>query len=453
MQTPKLPVELVDAIISFLQDDDSDLVTCSLVCKAWVAPARRYLFSTILFSYPSLEYLDKLREFHALLDTHPYLCGYIKYFEFTYAFRRAERTQFHLDAGVALDLLSRFTALDTLFVTSMCFNPPVRETPLPVCCAKSLELHSVARHTGDTDHYAPLFRCLPKLTSLRLSTCRIGHDRPGRIPNNYGVLDLPHNLSLDTLHIEDSMTPPFLYALSKTSTVKSLRSMAVLLLYLRRSQYDLDYLRSFLSEVGSGLCDLRLRYDISDDEYYTKSEGTSISSISNESLFSPPKSRFYIIYIAFFRFDPHADTKNSDDLKDDCNGLITPCTKLEQLTLHVHFGLSRMPTISWIYTSRILSDITSNELKDLVLVVSSRSEEEDSTEHNVEMWRQNVPWDAIRDALSKLRALETLTFVSEYMEGLPRSRRELSKEVQEHIRENLSGCLRDATELSFEVFE
>lgn len=272
-QTHKLPVELVDAIISFLQDEDSDIVTCSLVCKAWVAPARRYLFSSILFSCPPHDYLRQLRKFHALLDTHTYLCGYVKSFEFTYTFRRAERMQFHLDIGVALDLLSRFTALDTLFITSMCFNPPSHDTPLPVCTAKSLELHSIARHTGDTDHYGPLFRCLPKLTSLLLSNCRLGHDRPGRIADNYGVLGLPPDLSLDTLHIEDSTTPPFLHALSSTATMKSLRSMTVLLSYLRRSYYDLDYLRSFLLEAGNGLCDLRFRYDTSDDEYYSKGEG------------------------------------------------------------------------------------------------------------------------------------------------------------------------------------
>ena len=143
-------------------------------------------------------------------------------------------------------------------------------------------------------------------------------------------------------------------------------------------------------------------------------------------------------------------------MQDDYDGLITACTKLEQLTLHVHFGLSQMPTISWTYASHILSDITSDELRDLIVTVSSRSAGEDGTENNAEMWRRYVPWGAIRGALSKLRRpLETLTFVSEYAEGFPIvwSQRELSAEVQAHIRENVSECLRDTTDLLFEVDE
>jgi hypothetical protein len=35
---PLLPPELIDNILDYLYDSPSDLRTCALVCKAWVAP-------------------------------------------------------------------------------------------------------------------------------------------------------------------------------------------------------------------------------------------------------------------------------------------------------------------------------------------------------------------------------------------------------------------------------
>ncbi|KAF5378591.1 hypothetical protein D9615_007160 [Tricholomella constricta] len=48
MSVPSLPQELIEYVIDYLKYDVDALLACSLVCKAWVASAQRYLLSDIL---------------------------------------------------------------------------------------------------------------------------------------------------------------------------------------------------------------------------------------------------------------------------------------------------------------------------------------------------------------------------------------------------------------------
>ena len=43
----RLPPELVDHIIEFLEDDRPALKSCTIVSRAWLAPARRLLFKEL----------------------------------------------------------------------------------------------------------------------------------------------------------------------------------------------------------------------------------------------------------------------------------------------------------------------------------------------------------------------------------------------------------------------
>jgi hypothetical protein len=43
----QLPLELIDNIVDYLSDSPSDLRTCALVCRAWVASSRLHLFHSI----------------------------------------------------------------------------------------------------------------------------------------------------------------------------------------------------------------------------------------------------------------------------------------------------------------------------------------------------------------------------------------------------------------------
>jgi hypothetical protein len=44
---PRLPPELIDAIINLLCDDGGTLRTCALVCRSWIPASRHHLFSQI----------------------------------------------------------------------------------------------------------------------------------------------------------------------------------------------------------------------------------------------------------------------------------------------------------------------------------------------------------------------------------------------------------------------
>ena len=50
LETPQLPLELLEDVLSFLQADVLTLKAASLVCHAWMCASRRYLFRSIEFS-------------------------------------------------------------------------------------------------------------------------------------------------------------------------------------------------------------------------------------------------------------------------------------------------------------------------------------------------------------------------------------------------------------------
>ncbi|OCH92094.1 hypothetical protein OBBRIDRAFT_751999 [Obba rivulosa] len=70
---PFLPQELVDEAIDYLWDDFRALSSCSLTCRAWLAPARTHLFRAYRLSDDTHCY--RLERF---LEKHPHLIHYIR---------------------------------------------------------------------------------------------------------------------------------------------------------------------------------------------------------------------------------------------------------------------------------------------------------------------------------------------------------------------------------------
>ncbi len=68
-----LPLEIVDRVVSYLEDDKGALLTCAIACREWLASCRPYLFHTVTFRSE-----DRCRQFCDLLESSPIIREYVR---------------------------------------------------------------------------------------------------------------------------------------------------------------------------------------------------------------------------------------------------------------------------------------------------------------------------------------------------------------------------------------
>ncbi|KAF7300698.1 F-box domain-containing protein [Mycena chlorophos] len=87
--TSRLPTELYDHFFHELHASKTTLATCSLVCKAWLDHARRYLFSTVNLRS------DSRRRFVSFLRDSPHIIGFIRHVRMGGGWMLEQRDEFN----------------------------------------------------------------------------------------------------------------------------------------------------------------------------------------------------------------------------------------------------------------------------------------------------------------------------------------------------------------------
>lgn len=392
----------------------------------------------MIFTDAPAVYQERLREFLRFLKANPNVASFIQRMQLTFDYTRRMKQMVHLDLELVLEMLSQLINLDGITINEVCFAPPTAALAngLPQCLTRILFLRDIFHHDDDRYHLRGFIANCPRVQHIHAIDCRIGLEKPLPYTNNPWEFVLPPSLQLHCLELIETLAPPFLHGLMKTETVTA-QTLAFLKLDLphkKRAGCDMKYLRPLTHAVGPELLAFELRYETSDEEYYGKGEGEYIK-LSN------------LLYFWLRRLTM------TDDLEDDCDDLITQCTKLEELTLHPHFGLARMPALPWTQTASLLSQIVSTKLSKLVIVVSSRSEAANGSEQFVQNWEKHVQWASIQESLSKFKSLQLLRFVGEAQEpvGMWFIQHELAEDVQAYIKGKLKMCLPSGVSLVFDI--
>jgi hypothetical protein len=99
---PQFPLEVIEHIIDYFHNSRSNLRTCALVCKAWVAPSRYHLFHTVKVG----PHVSARRRVYRAIRKSPSLAVYIREFFLSFLDRKAGK--------IALELLPLSTSLRNL---------------------------------------------------------------------------------------------------------------------------------------------------------------------------------------------------------------------------------------------------------------------------------------------------------------------------------------------------
>lgn len=193
---PQLPLELCYCILSFLRNDSSTLLSCNLVCRAWLSAIRAYIFHTLV-----IESEGKYRRSMRMFADHPHLTHYVQELHVVGTTLLAHRAFGELFA-VAPNLphlkhlcLQRWAFLDEYVTSHFLPCSPRGRVPGTFASVRELVLHVVFPHPLD---FVQLIRACPNLRALHLSVMLFidgDYDvRPGT-----AVAPPPETMSLDTL--------------------------------------------------------------------------------------------------------------------------------------------------------------------------------------------------------------------------------------------------------------
>lgn len=162
--------ELLDAIIDQLHDEETSLLSCSLVAKSWLPRARFHLFGTIRIRHSGLDqFLDTLNH---PLSTLPTSIHYLVLLDFMSPANRE-----HLLARVVDGAFSSLRIVSKLEIQQTTFHS-ISEyvgilSALRRCRLECLKLHNVwwPRYSSGLVPLNPASTIIPHLRSLSLGNC------------------------------------------------------------------------------------------------------------------------------------------------------------------------------------------------------------------------------------------------------------------------------------------
>lgn len=194
--SPRLPLELCYHIITFLQNDSSILVNCSLVCHAWLFATRPHIFRTLV-----IESERKYRRTLRILIDHPHLSRYVHELRIVGTMLVAYRA-----FGELLAVAPSLPHLEHLCLQCWAFldhHTAPRSLPYSplgsvlgaLANIRELALHMIFPRPLD---FIQLIRACPNLRALHLSVMLLFVDHHD-IPQGAVIAPPPETMSLETL--------------------------------------------------------------------------------------------------------------------------------------------------------------------------------------------------------------------------------------------------------------
>ncbi|KAI0725388.1 hypothetical protein C8Q72DRAFT_888749 [Fomitopsis betulina] len=193
---PQLPLELCHHILTFLRNDSPTLLSCNLVCHAWLSAARAYIFHTLV-----IESEGKYRRTIRMFADHPHLTRYVQELQVVGTMLLAHRAFGELFA-VAPNLphlrhlcLQRWAFFDEYVASHFPPCSPRGRVPGTFASVHDLVLHVVFPRPLD---FVQLIRACPSLRTLHMSVM-LFLDGDHDVRSGTGVAPPPETISLDTL--------------------------------------------------------------------------------------------------------------------------------------------------------------------------------------------------------------------------------------------------------------
>lgn len=173
MATPALqiPTEITEAVLDNLDDDQSSLKSCALVCSTWLASTRPRLFHKCTITNK-----DRAREAAAFFASSPEVAAHIRYLDIN----RGQNRDNWIDYADVESVLSALPSLRSLSISNISLDVPSGRNAEPLGPPPklgALEELSIKSSNLSTYQFEPLFRLLGLFTEIhRVQLVRT--DRP-----------------------------------------------------------------------------------------------------------------------------------------------------------------------------------------------------------------------------------------------------------------------------------
>lgn len=162
---PRLPPELTDRVIDFLQYDLRALATCALTCRAWLPRSRHHMFRQVRLHYRSGQ------SFEALLAKRPELGMQVR--ELLTTVTRSEHRPTWVDEALPNIVLKLPN------VTKVVLKGPGVYQSMPL--SNLLKLRELVLSSCDclsVDEFASLVGSLPRLETIIIENARVSENTP-----------------------------------------------------------------------------------------------------------------------------------------------------------------------------------------------------------------------------------------------------------------------------------
>ncbi|KAI0367122.1 hypothetical protein BV20DRAFT_584549 [Pilatotrama ljubarskyi] len=247
--TPPVPGEITDAIIDHLHDSRETLLSCALVCSAWLPSSRHHLFG-FLSSGPEKAALTDLLDF---VTSTPHVASHVRHF-LLYGYQGLSLK----NIVTLIDALPnvRIVELDKVFLSyPLRYEPPLRAS------VKELSaLRIAASNVTDLD-FNNLFRLLGLFTVMRTLRLEQSSSRHFFAHPDFEIakVDTPQSLQVAALSVA-FMPPSLIVQLvcpSRMAHWETLRSLEIDQCIEQWTQ--VAHIGHLLSEIGPRLRTLALK--------------------------------------------------------------------------------------------------------------------------------------------------------------------------------------------------
>lgn len=258
----KLPLELVDYILSFLSHRPT-LTACSLVSSSWTDFAHRRLFHDLTYvrgkwdvpSIPSL--LQFLRD-------SPSIAKHVRILDLEGGCDQIATYWCNINPQEFASLLATLPNLEEIIMDVVVLHPsstPTDDSPKPVALPKKLHRLKIGQLYTEYDDevYDPICELLHPIASIQIldiynisSEC--DDEKASEVREKCKTLDLPNDLGVETLILQsDSNASLVFLECIRRASPQSLRNLKLSHYGQRGDEDQRGVMQEFLNDAGLGL--------------------------------------------------------------------------------------------------------------------------------------------------------------------------------------------------------
>lgn len=215
------PTEITEAILDNLDEDQSSLKSCALVCSAWLASARPRLFYKCTITNK-----EKTREAARFFMSSPEVAAHIRYLDIN----RGQNRDNWIDFADVESVLSALPSLRFLSISKISLDVPSGRNAQPLGPPPqlgALEELSITSSNLSTYQFEPLFRLLALFTEIhRVKLVRTDRPRIGDEDDRFNTIgDPPAHIKIVHLCALDTPRQVVRKLLTLTESASSLQTL------------------------------------------------------------------------------------------------------------------------------------------------------------------------------------------------------------------------------------